>query len=176
MKKIPCSNCRGGQFVVSHPKYYHYTDSGLDNVYLLGGVELYTCDACGQASYSIYDIEGLHRELALILIQKLGPLNSKEFRYLRSYLEFSAKDFSAEIDKTPKTISEWETGKSPIPGVVDHLIRRMVATNKKMGNYQVRELSEKLDNPKKIGRIEASMKAKVWTVPNTYLRQSHSHY
>ena len=66
---------------------YQYLESGLDNVILLNGFEF------RQTPYgrvlTIQNVEGLHKSIAKVLVEKQAPLTGKEFRFLRLELEFS---------------------------------------------------------------------------------------
>jgi putative transcriptional regulator len=63
---------------------YHYTESGLDNVWLLDGVEHHETPY-GPAT-SIRDIDELHRAIG-ISITKSERMTGAEFRFLRTELD-----------------------------------------------------------------------------------------
>jgi len=71
---------------------YHYTESGLDNIYLEGGVSFHKT-VYGKG-VSIADTEGLHKAIGRWLIQLPKPLNGAELRFLRLEMETTQKDLA----------------------------------------------------------------------------------
>ena len=63
---------------------YHYTQCGLDNVWLENGYSRKTT-SYGTA-VSVEDVDGLHKLLASKLVEKTSALAGKEFRFLRVQL------------------------------------------------------------------------------------------
>ncbi|WP_298974344.1 helix-turn-helix domain-containing protein [uncultured Roseobacter sp.] len=92
---------------------YHYTGSGLDNIWLVGGVE-YHETTYGPAT-SIHDVDDLHRAIAMDIISS-ASMTGKEFRFLRIELDLSQKVLAQLIKATEQQIHRWENGKSEIPG------------------------------------------------------------
>jgi len=99
---------------------YHYQECGLDNIYLNGGV--FVTEVDGEECYSITDIEGLHKVIALDLINQQSPLCAKQFRFLRHELGLTQKELAAKIDCTDQSIALYEKGR-PIPMLVDAALR-----------------------------------------------------
>ena len=66
---------------------YHYTECGLDNVWLANGF-IKKKTAYGEA-VAITDADALHKLLAEDLIGKPARLTGKEFRFLRVALKLS---------------------------------------------------------------------------------------
>lgn len=60
-------------------KPYQYTESGLDNVYLVSGFEF----AADKKTVIIRDIDGLQRAIGRILATQQRRLTGAEFRFLR---------------------------------------------------------------------------------------------
>lgn len=82
---------------------YHYTSSGLDNVWLKNGYAVH------QTPYgegvSIDDVDGLHRMLATRLANKDGPLDRKELRFLRVFLNLSQDGLAKLVGVDAQTVS-----------------------------------------------------------------------
>lgn len=102
---------------------YHYTESGLDNVWLANG---YTVK---QTPYgkgvSVVDADGLLKTLALCLTKKEGRLTGKEFRFLRTLLCLAQRSLAEMVGVTEGAVSLWErTGKVPKQG--DAAVRLLV--------------------------------------------------
>ena len=69
-------------------KAYHYTECGLDNIYLVNGVKI-TKTKSGDEEIFIHDIHGLHKAIGMILVSKRGFLSGKEIKFIRSTLDLS---------------------------------------------------------------------------------------
>jgi DNA-binding transcriptional regulator YiaG len=99
-------------------KMYHYTESGLDNIYLVNG---FTLDKDG--TLFIEDIHGLHKFIAESLVYLARKLKGREIRYIRHYLDLSQKVFGEMLGVDYQTVHRWETGKSRITKMADRFIR-----------------------------------------------------
>ena len=73
-------------------KPYHYTESGLDNVYIYNMPVVK--DVNGEEVIYIQKINLLHKAIAEGLIKKAGLLKGKEIRFLRSEMGYSQKQLS----------------------------------------------------------------------------------
>lgn len=86
---------------------YHYTDSGLDNVWLEDG---YTIE--NHANYgeliSIKNVRGLHEAIGRWLVAQPRTLNGAEFRFLRLELDFSQKALGSMLGVTEQAVAKWE--------------------------------------------------------------------
>lgn len=101
---------------------YQYTDCGLKNVWLENGyVEIETPYGKG---LSIDDLDGLHKTIASVLVDKTSPLNGDELRFLRVELDLSQKSFGEYFGKSDQSVAQWEKGKA-VHRNVDYLIRHM---------------------------------------------------
>lgn len=84
---------------------YHYTESGLDNIWLENG---YTKRRTpyGVAT-AVQDVDGLFKAIGRTLALK-GHLTGAEFRFLRKRLGLSQARFAALIGKTEQAVALWE--------------------------------------------------------------------
>jgi len=98
---------------------YQYTESGLDNVYLLSGFSF------KGGTVIIHDIEGLQRAIGMALANLRRRLTAKEFRFLRSELLLSQANLAKVLDVKELTIGRWERGESEIPLPTDILVRQL---------------------------------------------------
>ena len=85
---------------------YHYTESGLGNVYLFNGFEL------EDGRLRIHDIEGLHRTIGRWLVSTRKKLSGAEIRFLRHELELSRAKLSFLLGVTERTVLGWENDRS----------------------------------------------------------------
>ncbi len=99
---------------------YHYTECGLDNVYLI--TKVYKCK-CGEIIADIPNIYDLHTFIARILIKKASSLTGKEIRFLRKELLLKANELATVLGVTKVTVSRWENDKEKIGLTTDRLIR-----------------------------------------------------
>lgn len=130
---------------------YHYTDSGLRNVWLANGYhELET--EYGKA-VSIENIEGLHRALGESLAKHKSRLTGAEFRFLRKELGLSQAKFGQAFDYDAQTVALWER-KGRVPKWADRMIRLMYLESIAQGS-KVKELIDRLND---LDRTEAEMR------------------
>jgi DNA-binding transcriptional regulator YiaG len=101
---------------------YHYTESGLDNVYLGNGYTIH--ETKYGKGVSIQDTEGLHRVIGRWLVELPKPLNGAELRFLRLEMDLSQKALAGIIGSTEQNVRRWEKDrKKPIQGMADRFVR-----------------------------------------------------
>jgi len=100
---------------------HHYTESGLDNIYLLNGVN--SIEEDDDTFTSINDIEQLHLQIAKTLVDKHSPFEAKEFKFLRVELNLSQKALAELLGVDSQTVARWEKGETAIPRGSDVLLR-----------------------------------------------------
>lgn len=124
-------------------KMYHYTESGLRNVWLRNGFTVHkTPYGDGVA---IEDVAGLHKALALSLVMKPSKLSGTEIRFLRKEMEMSQAALAACLSANVQTVATWEKGKAKIPGPADKMLRIM-AKGHFSGSVAVRKLIDAIND------------------------------
>ena len=103
-------------------KSYHYTECGLDNIYLVNGFEI-TKTKSGDEEIFIHDIHGLQKTIRMILISKRGLLSGKEIKFIRSMLDLSQTTLAKILGCSYQTVLLWEKEKGEISKTADHLLR-----------------------------------------------------
>lgn len=139
---------------------YHYTQCGLDNVWLENGYTVKKT-AYGQA-LAIEDADGLHKVLALELIAKQGRLSGKELKFLRVAMGLSQGGLGRLLGATEQSVSLWErTGK--VPQAADGLTR-LLAVEKLNGNCKVSDVIERISTVERLlnQRIVARETRRKW--------------
>ena len=102
---------------------HHYTECGLDNVWLANGYAVH--DTPYGKGVSVSDADGVLQALATWLTQKPGRLTGKELRFLRTFLSLSQASLARVTGATEQSVSLWErTGK--VPKASDALVRMLV--------------------------------------------------
>jgi putative transcriptional regulator len=103
---------------------YHYTESGLDNVYLENGYTIHkTLYGDG---VSIEHTDGLHRAIGRWLVDLPKPLNGAELRFLRLELELTQHRLADLVGSTEQNVRRWEKARTkPINGSADLLLRKL---------------------------------------------------
>jgi DNA-binding transcriptional regulator YiaG len=112
---------------------YHYTMSGLKDIYL-SGITIRRCIQCATESPVIPHIVQLHKVISESLADKPQPLRGDELRFLRKYAGFSSKRFAALLGISASHLSRFENGSyKTLGGSTDKLARAisMSATNEK---------------------------------------------
>lgn len=104
---------------------YHYTESGLDNVYLYNIPMV--VDAGGEKVVYIPKINLLHKTIAQGIINKKGLLTGKEIKFLRKEIGYMQSQFSELMGKEAQACGRWERGEHPIDKTIDTLIRIIIS-------------------------------------------------
>jgi len=102
-------------------KPYHYTECGLESVYLLDGFEIEET-AYGWA-VRFQNVDGLHKAIAMDLIHGTRRLNGNEFRFLRTELGLTQANLGNMLDVDSQTVARWEKGQSGVSGPADKMLR-----------------------------------------------------
>lgn len=125
---------------------YHYTECGLDNVWLENGF-VRKKTAYGMAT-AIDDAESLHKVLAIELTRKKGLITGKELRFMRIALGLSQEGLSKCVGTSDQSVSLWErTGK--VPKYADSLLRLLVSEKFK-GNSKVTDVIDRINTVERL--------------------------
>jgi len=135
---MKCPNCNSE--TVSIKNKHHYTECGLDDVFL-EGVNVYEC-SCGEEFVSIPAIPELHSLIGLILLKKKSLLNNKEIRFLRKNMGLTATKLSEIIGVDIATVSRWENKNQQIDKSHDRLIRLIYSNIKDIPAREIKHLIE----------------------------------
>ena len=140
---------------------YHYTESGLGNVWLKNGYAMNNT-AYGDG-VSIQDVEGLHKLIGS-LIAKRPKITGKELRFIRKEMEMSQSALGALLGTSEQNISLWER-KGNIPKVSDRLVKLIYLEHiDPNGNIKIRELIDRLneEDAQKEERLELEKRPTSW--------------
>jgi YgiT-type zinc finger domain-containing protein len=118
---MTCPSCSGSQIrALEGP--YHFTESGLDWIYLVGlphGV----CETCGDHVVSLPNPELLFDLIARVILERKRPLHGSEIRFLRGLIGWTQSRLATEIGKGRVAIARWESGEKQVPPQTDIMMR-----------------------------------------------------
>jgi putative transcriptional regulator len=124
-------------------KPLHYTDCGLDDVYLLNGYTIER-DSDGEEGISIKDLDGLHRAIGKYLATQKKALSGKELRFLRKQLNFTQSHLGTLLGLSSQQVARWEKEESEISGPADRLVRGLYIESI-FGKIDLKKLVDCLD-------------------------------
>lgn len=100
---------------------YHYTECGLNNIYILNGYRF--IDTPRGKAVSIKDVDGLHKAIGLFLVTTKRDLIGDEVRFLRLEMLMSQSTLAKLLGMNEQAIRRWENGKVTIPKPSESLLR-----------------------------------------------------
>lgn len=123
-----CPKC-GSSKLQTKPlrRRYHYTESGLDNVWIHDGVMEAVCPSCKSRLISIGNEPQLLQVIAMALLVRPGFLASRELRYLRQACELTQEALAKLLGLSRRaTVGEWESEERPRRDPGSELLLRLV--------------------------------------------------
>ena len=138
-----------------HDERYHYTECGLDDVFLMNGFER-NASPRGK-TVAIKDIDALHRAIGEHVSRHKKDLSGKEMRFLRREMLMSQATMAHLLKVSEQTIHRWETEKSAFPKAAEALVRRLYLEQGSVAEEKLRDtlnriadLEEELDRDQKM--------------------------
>jgi len=158
---LKCDDCQQRMRVrrATRQRPYHFTESGLDDVYL-AGITVYVCVTCEFESGLIPRIDHLSTVLANAVLTKSGRLTGSEVRYLRKMANWQSRQLAEFIGVTPEYLSRMENGKVGALGDGRDLLVRML----------VREMIESQHGPEAFTAFWSQIRQLAPSHPSTLLR------
>jgi putative transcriptional regulator len=115
---------------------YHYTETGLKNIWLVNGYVVKKTPY-GE-TVAIQDVEGLHRYIGSI-IAKRPKLTGPELRFLRKEMGLSQHALASLIGTSEQNVSLWER-RGRVPQTSDRIIKLIYLEHiNKDGNVKIKE-------------------------------------
>ena len=124
-------------------QYYHYTECGLDNVYLENGFVFLERPAGRELR--ITDIDGLHEAIGLTIINRKKNLSGKELRFLRKEMLMSQSLLAKLLEVAEQTVLRWEKGKGDAPKPAETLIRLLYREHTRKGKGGPSDIRQRLE-------------------------------
>jgi DNA-binding transcriptional regulator YiaG len=98
---------------------YHYTESGLENVWLKSGYMIRKTPYGN--GLSVQDVDGLHRAICNVIARR-ARLSSDQLRFLRKEMGMSQSALARLLGTSERNLSLWE-GRGGIPKISDRLVK-----------------------------------------------------
>lgn len=156
---MKCTEC--GTAMKTRRENYRYDECGLKFVTLVG-LEVSRCPKCTNYEISIPRIEGLHRLMARVLIDKVTRFTGDEVRFLRKSLGWSGSDFAKHMGVAGETVSRWENDAVPIGPQADRLLRLMVAQGTLTTKYPAARLKQINAKKASVTRLQLESRGEHW--------------
>ncbi|MDX2224116.1 MAG: helix-turn-helix domain-containing protein [Rhodospirillaceae bacterium] len=120
---------------------YHYTESGLNNVWLANGFTVH--DTPYGKAVSVKHADALNRMIARHLVGRKPRLSGSEFRFIRKQLDLSQASLARIMGKDVQSIARWEKS-GRVPKMAERFLR---AIHREMagGNESIIEMVERLN-------------------------------
>lgn len=122
---------------------YHYTECGLDDVYLVSGYER---EATGYGeAVSVKKADDLHVEIGFYLATEEKMLTGKELRFLRKEMGLTQAELGQYVGLDAQTVARWEKDQYPVTPAADIVIRLLYLEHIGRLPEKLREMLNKLD-------------------------------
>ena len=102
---------------------HHYTECGLDYVYLDNGYVVHET-AYGPA-VEVEHADELDRQIALAVVNHQRSLTGQEVRFLRGLLDLTQTELAELLGKDAQSVARWERLKTAIPPTEDRALRQI---------------------------------------------------
>ena len=142
---------------------YHYTESGLDNIWLRNGFVIE--ETPYGEGVGIANVAGLHEAISRDIIDSPHPISGPELRFLRIELDLSQMRFGEYFGRGDQAVAKWEkTGE--IPADVDYLLRHIIRQT--LGESTV--YTEEVDRLRALDRIDAEERVEFHKSEDSWVR------
>ena len=102
---------------------HHYTECGLQNVYIQGINPLVDDD--GDDVILVAGINILHRVIAEAIVSHPKGMNGAELRFLRTEMGYTQSEMATIVHRDKQTIGRWERSEKELDSVAETLIRKL---------------------------------------------------
>lgn len=140
---------------------YHYTESGLRNIWLASGYEF--VETRYGRGIAIHDVPGLHALIGKLLARK-HRLTGTELRFLRKEMGLSQRALGELLGASDQAVAKWEKT-SRVPKTADRMTR-LIYLEHMDGNAPIRATIERINDTDSAvtERIVAEESATGWKI------------
>ncbi len=131
-----------GLAVIQGDAMHHFTECGLDYVWLKNGFDLR--DGPNGRSVRIKNIDGLHRAIARWIVQSPARIRGQEVKFLRSMLKLSQEGMGKAIGQSRASVARWEGEPNKVIPTGSNHWMRIVYAKKAQGDREMCELVDLL--------------------------------
>lgn len=139
---------------------YHFTECGLDYVWLKGGVTIEN-GPYGE-TVSIEQADRLLDAIARVLCENVSCIGPDEFKFLRKRLDFSQNALARELETKEQNVHRWETGKTPVPGTAKSAISLLYSYYNRPENAHERRVMAALDRRCTELKVDCNFEGDSW--------------
>ena len=100
---------------------YHYTECGLDNVFIENMEPV--IDDAGEQAVEIPQVNRLHKVIAYGIVKQDASMSGKELRFLRTEMGCTQAELAKLVHCDEQTVRRWEQGKTPLDSRGEIVIR-----------------------------------------------------
>ena len=104
--------------------WHHYTESGLDNVWLSGGVAKH--ETRYGPGVAIENVDGLNAAIAAWIVERKSYWHGRELKFLRKRLNLSQKALADLLGYSDQQVRRWENDVAEMPSPASRLLRLLV--------------------------------------------------
>lgn len=123
---------------------YRYKGCGLENIFLVNGFAVRKLRN-GSEIVAIEDVEGLHRAIALNIVESGRPLDGRTFRFLRKELDMAQRQVASMLGVEEQTVSLWERERKSVPQHADLMLRALTKETLS-GHAELKALIERFNS------------------------------
>ena len=120
---------------------YHYTECGLNKVWLRNGYTVH--DTPYGKGVAITDADGLHEAIAMLLVNHKPRLSGGEFRFIRKELDLSQQALGDILGKDAQSVARWEKS-GRVPKMAERFLGALYR-EQVHGSAKIREIIERLN-------------------------------
>lgn len=102
---------------------YHYTECGLQNVFIRGLAPIIDDD--GDEVIQIPSINGLHIAIAEGIVTHEKGISGDELRFLRTEMGYTQAELARVVHVDKQTIGRWERGDTPLDSTAEVVVRKL---------------------------------------------------
>ena len=102
---------------------YHYTERGLENIYLKNGFVVTKED--GEEFVSFINFDGIQQAIAVAICTQKKWMSSTQLKFLRKEFNLSQTGLGQLIFCDRQSIARWEKGEVEVPHLADVMLRAL---------------------------------------------------